>query len=88
VIPVEIRGVRDAFRFDPPRFASVAVELRSSRRELEALTPDAVQAFIDLAGSSSGPHTLRNRVTAAQARRHAQRGLRARLLPGGIRGQS
>jgi diadenylate cyclase len=59
VIPLEIRGVSDTLRFDPPRFASVAVELRSSRREIDLLAPDAVQAFIDIAESSSGSHTFR-----------------------------
>jgi uncharacterized protein (TIGR00159 family) len=64
VIPLELRGVSDSLRFDPPRFASVAVGLRGSRREIELLAPDAVQAFIDIAGSSSGPHTFRVQTNA------------------------
>ena len=37
-------GVSDGLVFDPPRYTSVAVELRSSRRELEVLPPDSVGA--------------------------------------------
>ena len=59
IIPLEIRGVGEAISFDPPRFTSVAVELRSSRRELEILPPDAVEAWVDLAGTGPGVHTYR-----------------------------
>jgi len=58
VVPLEIRGVSNGMVFDPPRYTSVAVELRSSRRELELLPPDAVGAFVDLAGAASGPGTF------------------------------
>ena len=64
VVPLEIRGVSDGLAFDPPRYASVAVELRSSRRELEVLPPDAVGAFVDLSGTSVGLHTYRIVTTA------------------------
>jgi uncharacterized protein (TIGR00159 family) len=64
VVPLEMRGVGDTLRFDPPRFTSIAVELRSSRRELELLAPDAVQVFIDLSGGTSGQHTFRVQTNA------------------------
>jgi diadenylate cyclase len=64
IVPIEIRGVSDGLAFDPPRYTSVAVELRSSRRELELLPPDAVVSFVDLNGSSVGTHTYRVVTTA------------------------
>ena len=64
IVPIEIRGVSDGLAFDPPRYTSVAVELRSSRRELELLPPDAVVSFVDLTGSSAGTHTYRVVTTA------------------------
>jgi diadenylate cyclase len=59
IVPLEIRGVGDAIAFDPPRFTSIAVELRGSRRELEILPPDAVGAYLDLSGATAGPHVYR-----------------------------
>ena len=59
VVPLEIRGVSERVAFDPPHFTSVAVELRSSQRELELLGPDAVDAYIDLSGAGAGPHVFR-----------------------------
>jgi uncharacterized protein (TIGR00159 family) len=53
-VPLEIRGVSDNLRFDPPRFTSIAVQLRSSSRELELMAPDAVEAYIDVSASSGG----------------------------------
>ncbi len=64
VVPLEIRGVSDRLAFDPPRYTSVAVELRSSRRELEVLPPDAVGAFVDLTSTTVGLHTYRIMTTA------------------------
>jgi uncharacterized protein (TIGR00159 family) len=63
IVPLEIRGVTDRVAFDPPRFTSVAVELRASRRELEVLPPDAVTAYVDLAGASVGLHVYRILIT-------------------------
>ena len=54
IIPLEIRGVSDGLRFDPPRFSSIAVQLRSSSRGLEMMAPDAVEAYIDVSASSGG----------------------------------
>jgi diadenylate cyclase len=59
VVPLEIRGVSDTFRFDPPRSTSIAVQLRSSSRELDLMAPDAVEAYIDVSGSSGGAHVFR-----------------------------
>jgi hypothetical protein len=59
VVPLEIRGVGEHVAFDPPRFTSVAVELRSSERELELLAPDAVSAYIDLSGAGPGSRVFR-----------------------------
>jgi len=59
IVPLEIRGVGEHTAFDPPRFTSVAVELRSSRRELELLPPDAVTAYVDLSGGGPGLHVYR-----------------------------
>ena len=64
VVPLEIRGVSDRLVFDPPRYTSVAVELRSSRRELEVLPPDAVGSFVDLSDTTVGLHTYRIVTTA------------------------
>ena len=58
IIPLEIRGVSDGLRFDPPRFTSIAVQLRSSSRGLEMMAPDAVEAFIDVSASSGGSHVF------------------------------
>jgi diadenylate cyclase len=59
VVPLEIRGVSDSLRFDPPRITSIAVQLRSSSRELDLMAPDAVEAYIDVTASSGGPHLFR-----------------------------
>jgi uncharacterized protein (TIGR00159 family) len=59
MVPLEIRGVSEHIAFDPPRFTSVAVELRSSERELELLAPDAVDAYIDLSGAGPGTRVFR-----------------------------
>jgi uncharacterized protein (TIGR00159 family) len=56
IVPLEIRGVSDSVRFDPPRFTSIAVQLRSSSRELDMMAPDAVEAYIDVSASSGGSH--------------------------------
>jgi hypothetical protein len=56
-VPLEIRGVSDGLIFDPPRYSSVAVELRSSRRELEVLPPDSVVAFVNISGAREGLHS-------------------------------
>lgn len=58
IIPLEIRGVSDSLRFDPPRFSSIAVQLRSSSRGLEMMAPDAVEAYIDVSASSGGSHVF------------------------------
>ena len=57
ILPLEIRGLSDGLVFDAPRFTSVAVEVRSSRRELEVLPPDAVEAYVDLTGAGPGSRT-------------------------------
>jgi uncharacterized protein (TIGR00159 family) len=59
VVPLEIRGVTDAVAVDPPRQNSVAVELRSSRRELERLPPGAIEAYVELGSGSFGTRTYR-----------------------------
>ena len=59
VVPLEIRGVTDGIAVDPPRQASVAVELRSSHRELEKLPLDAVEAYVELQKDSFGAHVYR-----------------------------
>ena len=53
VVPLQIRGVSDGMTFDPARYTSVAVDLRGSRREIERLAPDAVEAYVDLAGTTT-----------------------------------
>jgi uncharacterized protein (TIGR00159 family) len=53
VVPLQIRGVSDAMTFDPARYTSVALDLRGSRREIERLAPDAVEAYVDLAGTTT-----------------------------------
>jgi uncharacterized protein (TIGR00159 family) len=58
VVPLEIRGVSDNLRFDPPRITSIAVQLRSSSRELDLMAPDAVEAYIDVSASSGGSHAF------------------------------
>jgi hypothetical protein len=59
VVPLEIRNVAEGVAFDPPRFTSVSVELRSSRRELDALPDEAVSAFVDLSGAVPGLRVFR-----------------------------
>lgn len=59
IVPLEIRGVGAATSFDPPRNPTVAVELRSSRNELDLLAPDAVAAYVDISGSGVGVHSFR-----------------------------
>ena len=58
VVPLEIRGVSDSLRFDPPRITNIAVQLRSSSRELDLMAPDAVEAYIDVSASSGGSHVF------------------------------
>jgi diadenylate cyclase len=64
IVPLEIRGVSDSLRFDPPRFTSIAVQVRSSSRELDLMAPDAVEAYIDVSASGSGSHVFRVHTTA------------------------
>ena len=64
VVPLEIRNVAEGVSFDPPRFNSVAVELRSSRRELETLPEEAVSAFVDLSGAVPGLRVFRVQTNA------------------------
>jgi hypothetical protein len=59
IVPLEIRGVGAATSFDPPRNPTVAVELRSSRNELDLLAADAVAAYVDISGSGAGVHSFR-----------------------------
>ena len=59
LVPLEIRGVADGLTFDPLRYTSVALELRGSRRELELLPANAVQAYVDLSRTGSGTRTFR-----------------------------
>ncbi len=59
VVPLEIRGVTDTIAVDPPRQNSVAVELRSSRRQLERLPPGAIEAYVELGSSSLGTRSYR-----------------------------
>ena len=58
IVPLEIRGIGDDLVFDLPRYNTVVVELRSSERALEMLEPDAVTAYVDLSGSTAGPHVF------------------------------
>jgi hypothetical protein len=64
VVPLEIRGVSDNLRFDPPRTTSIAVQLRSSSRELDLMAPDAVEAYIDVSASSGGSRVFKVHTTA------------------------
>jgi diadenylate cyclase len=64
VVPLEIRGVGEGVAFDPPRFTSVAVGLRSSQRELELLSDDSVDAYIDLRGAGAGARVFRVQTSA------------------------
>jgi diadenylate cyclase len=63
-VPLEIRGVDDGMIVDPPRQNSVAVELRSSRRELERLPTGAVEAYVELPHSAFGSRSYRVRTRA------------------------
>jgi len=56
IVPLEIRDVSDGLVFDPPRAASVVVELRGSHAELESLPLGGVEAFIDLSAATAGLH--------------------------------
>lgn len=59
VVPLEIRGVSDSIAVDPPRQNSIAVELRSSRRELERLPLGAIEAYVELGSGSFGTRSYR-----------------------------
>jgi hypothetical protein len=59
MVPLEIRGVAEGLTFDPLRYTTVALELRGSRRELEFLPTNAVQAYVDLSRMGSGTRTFR-----------------------------
>jgi uncharacterized protein (TIGR00159 family) len=59
IVPLEIRGVSETIRFDPPRNTSIAVELRSSQNALDLLVPDSVEAYVNVSGSTAGLHTFR-----------------------------
>ncbi len=64
LVPLEIRGVGEGIAFNLPRFTSIAVGLRSSRRELELLSDDAVAAYVDLSGGAPGARVFRVQTTA------------------------
>jgi hypothetical protein len=64
IVPLEIRGVGDQVTVDLPRQTTVAVELRSSRRELELLPADAVEVYAELPNNKLGLHTCRVQVRA------------------------
>lgn len=64
VVPLEIRNVAEGIAFDSPRFNSVSVELRSSRRELETMPEEAVSAFVDLSGAGPGLRVFRVQTNA------------------------
>jgi hypothetical protein len=64
VVPLEIRSVGEGVAFDPPRFTSVAVELRSSQRELATLPVEAVAAYVDLSGTAPGLRVFRVQTNA------------------------
>jgi diadenylate cyclase len=59
VVPLEIRGIADNLTFDPPHYTSIALELRSSRSEIDLLSPNAVGAYIDLSKATLGSHIYR-----------------------------
>jgi diadenylate cyclase len=59
LVPLEIRDVADGLTFDPLHYTSVALELRGSRRELELLPANAVQAYVDLSRTGAGTRTFR-----------------------------
>jgi diadenylate cyclase len=63
-IPLEVRGVSDGMLVDLPRQSSVAVEMRSSRRELERLPPGAVEAYVELPRNPFGTRNYRVRTRA------------------------
>jgi uncharacterized protein (TIGR00159 family) len=63
-IPLEIRGVDEGTIVDPPRPISVAVELRSSRRELKRLPPGSVEAYVELPRNAYGTRSYRVRTRA------------------------
>ncbi|HXJ21774.1 MAG TPA: diadenylate cyclase [Polyangia bacterium] len=58
-VPLEIRGIRAGLAMDAPRTTSVVVELQSSREELELLPPGAVEAYVDVSGSTAGTRSYR-----------------------------
>ena len=64
VVPLEIRSVGEGVAFDPPRFASVALELRSSKRELDTLPAEAVAAYVELSGATPGLRVFRVQTNA------------------------
>lgn len=64
VVPLEIRNVAEGIAFEPPRWSSVSVELRSSRRELETMPEEAVSAFVDLSGAGPGLRVFRVQTNA------------------------
>jgi diadenylate cyclase len=59
IVPLEIRGIGEEMVVDPPRQNSVAVGLRSSRRELDRLPPGAVEAYVELSNTSLGSRNYR-----------------------------
>jgi hypothetical protein len=59
VLPLEIRGIAEGLTFDPPRYTSIALELRSSRREIDLLPPNAIDAYVDLSTATLGLRTFR-----------------------------
>lgn len=63
-VPLQIRGLDDGVTVDPPRISNVAVELRSSRRELERLPASAVEAYVELTRNAFGTRSYRVRTRA------------------------
>jgi uncharacterized protein (TIGR00159 family) len=56
IVPLELRDVSDNLVFDPPRASSVAVELRGSHAELEAVPIGGVEAYVELSAATPGVH--------------------------------
>jgi YbbR domain-containing protein len=55
-VPLEIRGLRENLAFEPLTEKTAVVEMRASRRRLQALSPGSISAYVDLSHASPGRH--------------------------------
>ena len=58
IVPLEFHNLPSGLSVDASRRSSIALQLSSSRRELELVSPTDVQTYVDLSQAKSGTRTF------------------------------